>query len=171
MAYYPTGGPHLYPELAAAGLWTAAPDLAKSLIEVQRSLAAPTHPVISFAMTRQMITHGLENWGLGLAVGEEVGHRYFWHGGARPKLIERSETFRLTHLGFTGIIWFSEVVRFRGLQGLGPSPVKPHDDIALIRHSLGSILPQKFLHNTHRQTTVGPFRQWLMAAEDTASSV
>jgi len=56
------GGWHIYPEMAAAGLWTTASDLARFAIGVQQSLAAKSNPVISQAMTRQMLTPGGTDW-------------------------------------------------------------------------------------------------------------
>ena len=45
---------HVYPEMAAAGLWTTATDLARFVIEIQETLAGKGHGVISPVMARQM---------------------------------------------------------------------------------------------------------------------
>ena len=47
---------HVYPEMAAAGLWTTATDLARFAIEIQQSLAGKSSKVLSQATTRQMLT-------------------------------------------------------------------------------------------------------------------
>lgn len=74
------GGPHVYPELTAAGLWTTASDLARFLIATQQALIHG-NAVLSVSTARQMVTPGLGNWGLGLEIGGQPNHRYFWHGG------------------------------------------------------------------------------------------
>ena len=63
------GGWRVHPELAAAGLWTTAGDLAQFLINVQRSLAGTSNPVISQSMTRQMLTKQNGDSGLGFMLG------------------------------------------------------------------------------------------------------
>jgi CubicO group peptidase (beta-lactamase class C family) len=78
----PIGGPHSYPEEAPAGLWTTPSDLARYAIEVQKSLVGASNRVISAAMTHQMLTPGMNGWGLGPEVGGGESHRYFSHGGA-----------------------------------------------------------------------------------------
>lgn len=47
---------HVYPEMAAAGLWTTPSDLARFAIEIQLSLAGKSNKVLSQAMTRQQLT-------------------------------------------------------------------------------------------------------------------
>ena len=47
---------HVYPEMAAAGLWTTPTDLARFAIEIQQSLAGKSNKVLSQAMTRQQLT-------------------------------------------------------------------------------------------------------------------
>jgi CubicO group peptidase (beta-lactamase class C family) len=76
------GGPHVYPEMAPAGLWTTPSDLARYAIEVQKSLAGTSNRILSAAMVRQMLTPGLNHQGLGPGTGGSEAHPYFTHGGA-----------------------------------------------------------------------------------------
>jgi CubicO group peptidase (beta-lactamase class C family) len=50
------GGPHVYPEMAAAGLWTTPSDLARYAIDIQKSLAGEPKHVLSTEMARKMLT-------------------------------------------------------------------------------------------------------------------
>jgi len=76
------GGAHTYPEMAAAGLWTTPADLCRYILEVQQSLAGNANHVLSAEMTKQMVTAGMGNWGLGLEIGGAAQDQYFSHGGA-----------------------------------------------------------------------------------------
>lgn len=58
---------HVYPEMAAAGLWTTASDLAHYAIEVQRALAGQSK-VLSRQMAQQMVTVQKGEHGLGPAL-------------------------------------------------------------------------------------------------------
>jgi CubicO group peptidase (beta-lactamase class C family) len=75
------GGAHTYRELAAAGLWTTPSDIARYIIENQRSLQGEANHVLSQALTRQMLTSGKGNWGLGVEMGGSPSNPYFSHGG------------------------------------------------------------------------------------------
>jgi CubicO group peptidase (beta-lactamase class C family) len=75
------GGAHTYPEMAAAGLWTTPTDLARYCIEVQHSLKGEWNHVLSQDMTKQMLTRGMGDFGLGLAIGGSTTNPYFGHGG------------------------------------------------------------------------------------------
>lgn len=75
------GGAHTYPEMAAAGLWTMPTDLARYAIEVENSFHGKSNAVLSQAMTREMLTPGMGNWGLGLRIGGSQSKPYFSHGG------------------------------------------------------------------------------------------
>src|SRR5215468_6845421 len=74
---------HVYPEMAAAGLWTTPTDLAKFAIEVQLSLAGKSNKVLSREMTTKMVTPFIsDDVGMGFFI-EKHGHAtYFGHGGA-----------------------------------------------------------------------------------------
>ncbi len=75
------GGAHTYPEMAAAGLWTTPSDLARYCLEVERSLEGKANHVLSQDLTKQMLTPGKGEWGLGLQIGGSAGDPYFSHGG------------------------------------------------------------------------------------------
>jgi CubicO group peptidase (beta-lactamase class C family) len=75
------GGAHTYPEMAAAGLWTTPSDLAKYIIEVQKSLTGKANHVLNSEMTTAMLTSGKNHWGLGVEVGGSDAKPYFTHGG------------------------------------------------------------------------------------------
>jgi CubicO group peptidase (beta-lactamase class C family) len=74
---------HVYPEMAAAGLWTTATDLAKFGIEVQLSLQGKSNKVLSKQMAERMVTpYVSDNVGLGFFVQKRGPEIYFGHDGA-----------------------------------------------------------------------------------------
>lgn len=72
---------HVYPEMAAAGLWTTPTDLAKFAIEIQETLAGRGHGVISPAMARQYVTEQKDGSGLGIGVSGSGPALSFSHSG------------------------------------------------------------------------------------------
>jgi CubicO group peptidase (beta-lactamase class C family) len=81
------GGAHTYPEMAAAGLWTTPTDIAKYALEVVHSLDGKANHVLSADMTRQMLTKGMGNWGLGLEIGGPASDPWFSHGGVNEGFV------------------------------------------------------------------------------------
>jgi CubicO group peptidase (beta-lactamase class C family) len=73
---------HIYPEMAAAGLWTTPTDLAKFAIEVQLSLVGKSNKVLSKKTAARMVTPFLDTVGLGLMVEKHGAATYFGHGGS-----------------------------------------------------------------------------------------
>lgn len=71
---------HNYPEIGAAGLWTTAEDLARFVLAIQQSRAGVPGALLSPRLVREMLTPGMEHWGLGPWLSED-GER-FGHGGA-----------------------------------------------------------------------------------------
>ena len=76
-----TGGAHLYPEMAAAGLWTTPSDLACFVIGIQQSLASQSRAVLSAAITREMLTLHSTTHGLGPFVTGNGKTLKFFHSG------------------------------------------------------------------------------------------
>jgi hypothetical protein len=72
---------HVYPELAAAGLWTTPTDLASFAIELGRTAIGRSHRVLNARRTKEMLTAGLGSYGLGLSLSKK-GAAGFLHGGA-----------------------------------------------------------------------------------------
>lgn len=85
---------HVYPESAAAGLWTTPSDLARVVIEVQQAEAGKPGSLLSRGMATTMLTRGLGEYGLGFFV-ENLGERIsFSHSGG-------NEGFRAQIYGYT----------------------------------------------------------------------
>jgi CubicO group peptidase (beta-lactamase class C family) len=72
---------HVYPEMAAAGLWTTPTDLARFAIVIQQSLAGEATPVLSQATTRLMLTEQKEHDALGVFLDGKGDALRFTHGG------------------------------------------------------------------------------------------
>lgn len=82
-----TGAPipgrwRVHPELGSAGLWSTPSDIAKFVIDMQRSQQGQSNKVLSSDMTKQMLSVQSSNWALGLAIDGAGAAARFAHGGA-----------------------------------------------------------------------------------------
>lgn len=75
------GGWRVYPEQAAAGLWSTPSDLARLGIDLVHSLRGKPG-VLDTDMAKQMMQRQIGNWGLGVEVSPEGKPRKFSHTGA-----------------------------------------------------------------------------------------
>jgi CubicO group peptidase (beta-lactamase class C family) len=75
------GGFHVYPEMAAAGLWTTPSGLALAAIEIQNDYAGKSNHVLSKDMAHQMLTHQKDDWGLGVGLSKSGKPLRFYHSG------------------------------------------------------------------------------------------
>jgi len=73
---------HVYPEMAAAGLWTTPTDLAKFAIEIALSKHGKSNRVLSESTTQQMLTPQIDLVGLGFFLGDAKSSGEFLHNGA-----------------------------------------------------------------------------------------
>jgi CubicO group peptidase (beta-lactamase class C family) len=76
------GGHHIYPEIAAAGLWTTPTDVALFLIELQLSLRGESDRVLSRENTALLLTEVERDYSLGFDLWTHHGQDYFGHSGA-----------------------------------------------------------------------------------------
>jgi CubicO group peptidase (beta-lactamase class C family) len=81
------GGPHTYPELAAAGLWTTPSDLARFELALVDAWAGRHTAVLSQSTVAQMLTPGLGDDGLGLYIRGDAPNRQFSHGGTNAGFV------------------------------------------------------------------------------------
>ncbi len=72
---------HVYPEMAAAGLWTTPTDLARLVLDIQAARAGKLHIVLSRDMVNEMLTPHVESRGLGFALAGSGASMRFGHGG------------------------------------------------------------------------------------------
>lgn len=75
------GGAHRYPEMAAAGLWTTGPDLARFLIDLQQAMGGERGHLLSPKMARGMLEPIKPGHAMGFDIGGSSQRRYFFKGG------------------------------------------------------------------------------------------
>jgi len=91
--YYGNGKPvkgkyHVYPEQAAAGLWTTPTDLAKYIIECQLALEGRSKKILSQAMMKKRLTPYIDsNAALGVFIENKKGQLYFTHNGGNEAFL------------------------------------------------------------------------------------
>jgi len=73
---------HIYPEQAAAGLWSTPTDLAKFAITVQKALRGDEDSKISEDIAKKMVTPTDVGGGYGLGFNVTTRGLYFGHGGS-----------------------------------------------------------------------------------------
>lgn len=80
---------HIYPEMAAAGLWSTPTDLMLWALEVDAALEGRSERVISQELAREMLTIQKATSGIGPFVRGNRGTSYFIHGGVTAGFVNR----------------------------------------------------------------------------------
>ncbi|MFK7865063.1 MAG: serine hydrolase, partial [Pseudohongiellaceae bacterium] len=74
---------HIYPAMAAAGLWTTASDLARFAVEVQKSAVNKSNKVLTREMVMEMLTPvGVGPYAVGFGISQQGQGWYFGHSGS-----------------------------------------------------------------------------------------
>jgi len=81
------GGPHTYPEMAVAGLWTTPSDLALFALAIQDALAGKPGAMVSPLTAHQMLQRVLGFYALGFAIAGNGPNRYFSHPGVNAGFV------------------------------------------------------------------------------------
>lgn len=82
---------HLYPEQAAAGLWTNPTDLCKYVIETQLALKGKSAKVLNTEMTKMRLTPYIDSSvALGVFIETKGGEKYFGHNGQNEGFLSTS---------------------------------------------------------------------------------
>lgn len=79
--YYASGGAvpfghHIYPEVAAAALWTTPADVARFLVAIQRSLRGDGDQLLDRSLAEQLVTEVQDDYGLGFHLNMRRGWPY-----------------------------------------------------------------------------------------------
>jgi hypothetical protein len=72
---------HIYPEMAAAGLWTTASDLVRFAVGMQEAAAGKSGKILSRELARQMLLVEKGAYGLGVSLDGSGPTLRFSHGG------------------------------------------------------------------------------------------
>ena len=81
---------HIYPEQAAAGLWTNPTDLAHYVIETQLSLQGKSNKVLSQKMTKLMLTPYIDSSAaLSVFITKQGSEKYFSHEGTNKGFVNQ----------------------------------------------------------------------------------
>ena len=139
---------HVYPEMAAAGLWTTPSDLARVAIEVSLASAGRSSRVLSQAMTKQMLTEQMPRVGLGFALGPAPGQ--FRHNGANEGFRAYLTAFADTGSGVAIMansdngsrlldLIAGSVAKEYGWPGMVPQPPSPSATVDLLTRLRGGV--------------------------------
>jgi CubicO group peptidase (beta-lactamase class C family) len=81
------GGPHTYPEMAVAGMWTTPSDLALFALAIQDALAGKPGAILSPSTAHQMLQPVLGFYALGFAIAGNGPNRYSSHPGVNAGFV------------------------------------------------------------------------------------
>jgi CubicO group peptidase (beta-lactamase class C family) len=131
---------HVYPEMAAAGLWTTPSDLARFALAVQEVAGGRANRLFTPALVADMLTPRVGgSYGLGLGITGEGPAQRFGHGGSNEGF--RCEFVAFTHRGQGAVVMtnsdnggrlIGEILRGIAAEYGWPDYLPPERDIAMV---------------------------------------
>jgi CubicO group peptidase (beta-lactamase class C family) len=135
---------HVYPEMAAAGLWTTPADLARWAIALSDAYNGKSQRLLSTDMARQMVSHQVtvepacrQGWGLGVAFDGDGADVHFSHGGRDEGFVAsmdmwpaRGQGIVVLTNGVSGQLLDEIQAAFHQLYGIDKAP-KKHTAVSL----------------------------------------
>ncbi|HKQ37227.1 MAG TPA: serine hydrolase domain-containing protein [Verrucomicrobiae bacterium] len=89
------GGWHVYPEMAAAGLWTTPSDLARAGLDLQLALKGETNRLLKPKQAERMLTPGINDAiGVGYFLAGKGHTQRFTHGGWDEGFVTQMTMYR-----------------------------------------------------------------------------
>jgi len=89
------GGWHVYPEMAAAGLWTTPSDLARAGIDLQLALTGETNRLLTPEQAKRMLNPGINDAiGIGYFLAGKGKTQRFTHGGWDEGFVTQMTMYR-----------------------------------------------------------------------------
>ncbi|MFC1541031.1 serine hydrolase domain-containing protein [Candidatus Latescibacterota bacterium] len=77
------GGHHIYPEMAAAGLWTTSSELAQIIVEVQKAISGQSEYISTESIEEMLTPQKIASWmGMGFMIAGEGENISFSHSGS-----------------------------------------------------------------------------------------
>lgn len=95
------GCANLYPEEAAAGLWTTPAELAQVVLFLQAKLVS-ARPIIAGRTRNEMLSRQMADWGLGIGLRGDRADLRFWHSGSNEGF--KALLFGYAHTGQGAVI-------------------------------------------------------------------
>jgi CubicO group peptidase (beta-lactamase class C family) len=142
-----TGKWHLYPEMAAAGLWTTPGDLAQVAIEVAKSKHGTSNRILSQKSVQQMLTTQASPMGLGFFVdpkSDKFGHDGD-DDGFKTALIAFSDSGQgaVVMANSDYGVWLvtpflTSLAKEYGWKSFAPEPMRPHVRFIAVERKLGA---------------------------------
>lgn len=128
---------HVYPEMAAAGLWTTASDLARWSIALSDAYNGKSQRLMPTSMAKQMVSRQVEvqptckeGWGLGVEVDGAGNDIHFSHGGRDEGFAAnvdmwpvRGQGIAILTNGVSGQLISEIQAAFRRMYGIDKAPV------------------------------------------------
>ncbi len=134
---------HVYPEMAAAGLWTNPMELARLALEVKAAWRGEPGRILSREMARQALTPGMGNQGLGFAARAGEGPTRFGHGGSNhgfkaqlQAFVEEGQGVAIMTNGDQGSALAQEIIQAVGEAYRWPGPGPRTVDVAALAPAL-----------------------------------